>query len=129
MQVILDPNEYDHLQGKLFASFSNVKPDHLTIAAILIAIICLFLWHLAPQLDVLHLGNDHAINLGIDLRRLQLMTLFAITALVGISTALVGPTSFLLHRRQYCLPAHENLSSSITISCWQSDSHPFADFR
>ena len=95
MQVILDPNEYDHLQGKLFASFSNVKPDHLTIAAILIAIICLFLWHLAPQLDVLHLGNDHAINLGIDLRRLQLMTLFAITALVGISTALVGPTSFL----------------------------------
>lgn len=95
MQVILYPNEYDHLQGKLFASFSNVKPDHLTIAAILIAIICLFLWHLAPQLDVLHLGNDHAINLGIDLRRLQLMTLFAITALVGISTALVGPTSFL----------------------------------
>ncbi|WP_332407446.1 iron chelate uptake ABC transporter family permease subunit [Lactococcus laudensis] len=88
MQVILDPNEYDHLQGKLFASFSNVKPDHLTIAAILIALICLFLWRLAPQLDVLHLGNDHAINLGIDLKRLQLMTLFAITALVG-------PTSFL----------------------------------
>ena len=95
MQVILEPNEYDHLQGKLFASFSNVKPDHLTIAAILIALICLFLWRLAPQLDVLHLGNDHAINLGIDLKRLQLMTLFAITALVGISTALVGPTSFL----------------------------------
>ncbi len=112
MQVILDPNEYDHLQGKLFASFSNVKPDHLTIAAILIALICLFLWRLAPQLDVLHLGNDHAINLGIDLKRLQLMTLFAITALVGISTASRWSDKFpRLHRRQYCLPAHENLSS------------------
>ena len=95
MQVILDPNEYDHLQGKLFASFSNVKPDHLGLATILIGLLCLFLWWLAPQLDVLHLGNDHAVNLGIDLRRLQLMSLFAITALVGISTALVGPTSFL----------------------------------
>lgn len=95
LQVLLDPNEYDHLQAKLFASFSNVKADHLLIAAIMVGIICLFLWWLAPQLDILHLGNDHAINLGIALKNLQLMSLLAISALVGISTALVGPTSFL----------------------------------
>ncbi|MDR1606262.1 MAG: iron chelate uptake ABC transporter family permease subunit [Streptococcaceae bacterium] len=95
LQIILDPNEYDKLQGKLFASFSNVKVDHLLLAAVLIAGLCIILWQLAPQLDVLHLGHDQAINLGIDLRQLQLLTLVAITALVGISTALVGPTSFL----------------------------------
>lgn len=95
LQVLLDPNEYDHLQAKLFASFSNVKADHLLIAAIMVGLICLFLWWLAPQLDILHLGNDHAINLGIELKHLQLMSLLAISALVGISTALVGPTSFL----------------------------------
>lgn len=95
MQVVLDPNEYDHLQGKLFASFSNVKVDHLIVAAVLICLFCLMIWWLAPQLDVLHLGNDHAVNLGLSLRALQLLTLFAITALVGIATALVGPTSFL----------------------------------
>ncbi|MDN6013497.1 MAG: iron chelate uptake ABC transporter family permease subunit [Lactococcus sp.] len=95
LQILLDPNEYDHLQGKLFASFSNVKADHLLVASIIIALLCLFLWWLAPQLDVLHLGNDYAVNLGIDVRALQLMSLLAISALVGVSTALVGPTSFL----------------------------------
>lgn len=95
MQVILDPNEYDHLQGKLFASFANVKPDHLILATVFILTLCGLIWYLAPQLDVLHLGNDQAVNLGINLRHLQLLTLFAITALVGLSTALVGPTSFL----------------------------------
>lgn len=63
----------------------NVKPDHLALANILIGLLCLFLWWLAPQLDVLHLGNDHAVNLGIELRRLQLMTLFAITAALSVS--------------------------------------------
>lgn len=95
MQVVLDPNEYDHLQGKLFASFANVKPDHLILATVFILTLCGLIWYLAPQLDVLHLGNDQAVNLGINLRHLQLLTLFAITALVGLSTALVGPTSFL----------------------------------
>lgn len=95
MQVLLDPNEYDHLQNKLFANFSNVKADHLLVASILILIFCLLLFIIAPKLDVLNLGNDRAVNLGIKLRSLQLLTLFAISSLVGLSTALVGPTSFL----------------------------------
>ncbi|WP_367300987.1 iron chelate uptake ABC transporter family permease subunit [Leuconostoc carnosum] len=95
LQILLDPNEYDHLQSKLFASFSNVKGDHLLVALILIILLCSFLWWLAPQLDILHLGNDYAVNLGINLRFLQLVSLLTISALVGISTALVGPTSFL----------------------------------
>ncbi len=52
MQVLLDPNEYDHLQNKLFANFSNVKADHLLVASILILIFCLLLFIIAPKLDV-----------------------------------------------------------------------------
>ena len=33
LQVIMDPNEYDLLQGRLFASFSNVNSQHLLLAA------------------------------------------------------------------------------------------------
>ena len=38
LQVIMDPNEYDLLQGRLFASFSNVNSQHLLLAAGIILI-------------------------------------------------------------------------------------------
>lgn len=37
LQVMMDPNEYDLLQGRLFASFSNINTVHLNWAA---GIIC-----------------------------------------------------------------------------------------
>jgi iron complex transport system permease protein len=50
---------------------------------------------LSSQLDVLHLGNSVAISLGIQLYRLQMISLILISLLVAISTALVGPVTFL----------------------------------
>lgn len=95
LQVLMDPNEYDLLQGKLFASFGNVNSQFLGVASLLIAGICLFLWMQSRKLDVLHLGRDQAINLGLDLARFQWLLLAAVSALVGLSTALVGPVTFL----------------------------------
>lgn len=95
LQVIMDPNEYDLLQGKLFASFGNVNSQHLVIAGILILALALFLWFQSHTLDVLHLGNDQAVNLGINISRFQTILLITISALVGLSTSLVGPVTFL----------------------------------
>ncbi|AYG00408.1 iron chelate uptake ABC transporter family permease subunit [Lactococcus allomyrinae] len=95
LQVVMDPNEYDLLQGRLFASFGNVDSQHLLIAGILIASLVLFLWIKSYSLDVLHLGNNQAKNLGINVPRFQLVLLFVISGLVGLSTALVGPVTFL----------------------------------
>lgn len=95
LQVVMDPNEYDLLQGKLFASFGNVDSQYLLIAGILIAGLVLYLWLKSYSLDVLHLGNDQAKNLGINVPRFQLVLLFVISGLVGLSTALVGPVTFL----------------------------------
>ena len=66
LQVVMDPNEYDLLQGKLFASFGNILTHYLVPATILISGTWLFLFYKSRYLGVLHLGQEQAINLGID---------------------------------------------------------------
>ncbi|OJG56152.1 iron compound ABC transporter permease [Enterococcus haemoperoxidus] len=95
LQVVMDPNEYDLLQGKLFASFGNVNSQHLLIAGILITLLVGFLWLKSHALDVLHLGNEQATSLGINVPRFQFVLLTVISGLIGLSTALVGPVTFL----------------------------------
>ena len=51
-------------------------------------------WRRAGVLDVLALGRDAAINLGIDHRREVMRVLVMVSILVAVSTALVGPVTF-----------------------------------
>lgn len=95
LQVVMDPNEYDLLQGKLFANFTNVDSHLLGMAAILVLIGARVLWKFAPELDVLHLGRDLAVSLGIRVQQFQKIVLFIISVLTGVATALVGPSTFL----------------------------------
>nr|WP_278972719.1 iron chelate uptake ABC transporter family permease subunit [Melissococcus plutonius] len=95
LQVMMDPNEYEQLQGKLFASFGNVNSQHLMIAGILILCLILCLWIQSTSLDVLHLGKDQAMNLGIYVPKFQLGLIIIISTLIGLSTALVGSITFL----------------------------------
>lgn len=95
LQVAMNPNEFDALQTKLFASFNNINSQYLPIAAIIILILVIFLWFKSLTLDVLHLGDDQATNLGINIPPLQFSLLVVISSLIGVSTALVGPITFL----------------------------------
>lgn len=95
LQVMMDPNEYDLLQGRLFASFSNVDTLHLGLAAGIIGLASIILFSASRYLDVLNLGNDQALNLGISLNKFQLLLLFLVSLLTGTATALVGPVTFL----------------------------------
>ncbi|AQP54778.1 iron ABC transporter permease [Vagococcus penaei] len=95
LQVAMDPNEYDKLQGKLFASFNNIDVTLLVYLVPVVILILLLYLLLATRLDVLHLGVEQAINLGIHVPRLRLFLLILISVSVAISTALVGPITFL----------------------------------
>lgn len=95
LQVIMDPNEYDLLQGRLFASFSNINTTHLGLSAGIILLGSLVLLAANRYLDVLHLGDDQATNLGIPLKKFQILILFLVSLLTGTATALVGPITFL----------------------------------
>lgn len=94
-QVIMDPNEYDKLQGKLFANFNNIDVELVLKVLPLVLLIMYCYWRLADQLDCLHLGHEQAINLGINLKKLQLKILLLVSFSVAISTALIGPITFL----------------------------------
>ena len=95
LQVIMDPNEYDLLQGRLFASFGNIQ-SHVSFA-------CFFDHYrlLVPVISIstcarrFHLGNEQAVNLGIDTDRFEFLILCCVSLLTGTSTALVGPVTFL----------------------------------
>ncbi len=95
MQVILDPNEFLVLQGKMFASFSNINEELLFINILIIGVLFLITIKDYNKLDVLSLGKEHAINLGINYNYFVLKNLIVIAVLVSVSTALTGPITFL----------------------------------
>lgn len=95
LQMIIDPNEYLILQGKLFASFNNIKTDLLIFSVIALIAVLPFIWDDIKYLDILSLGRDQAINLGIDYKKVVKKFLIVIAIFTSISTALVGPITFL----------------------------------
>lgn len=94
-QLIIDPNEFTILQNKLIASFTTMNTTILVIACILLGIALIWVVLNFHVLDVIQLGNDQAINLGIDVPRFQKQALLVIGMLISVSTALVGPLTFL----------------------------------
>lgn len=95
MQVIIDPNEFDALQAKLFASFSLVNTKILSVSIIILIIMGFILYKDFHKLDVMSLGREQAINLGVDYDKFSKKILIFVAILVSLSTALVGPITFL----------------------------------
>ncbi|MCM3762181.1 iron chelate uptake ABC transporter family permease subunit [Alkalihalobacillus oceani] len=95
MQVLIDPNEFMTVQDRMFASFNNVNTDLLGISIILILLLSLYFYRFIKYLDVISLGREQAINLGVDYDYVVKRLLFIVAILVSIATALVGPITFL----------------------------------
>lgn len=95
MQVIIDPNEYAALQNSLYASFGNVNTKIIVIAFLIIIGMVPFIYDDLKYLDVISLGKDHAINLGVDYDSVVKKMIVVVSILVSVSTALVGPITFL----------------------------------
>ena len=95
MQMEIDQNEYLVLQNKLFASFNNVNVDILFLSIILVILMIPFVWDDIKYYDVMSLGKDQAINLGVDYDKIMKKSFVIIAILIAISTSLVGPLTFL----------------------------------
>ena len=94
MQRMLDPDLFAVLQDRFFASFNTINADILALSAIIVAAVSLYGWRLIHVFDVLALGREPAISLGVDHRRVVRLILLMVTVLVAVSTALVGPITF-----------------------------------
>ena len=76
------------------ASFNAVNVTLLNISAVLCATTLPLLWHWRHRFDVLALGRETAINLGLPYGRVMFVSFATIGLLVSVSTALVGPVTF-----------------------------------
>lgn len=94
MQRMLDPNLFAVLQDQFFASFNTINSDILIMSAVIVVAVSLYGMRFIHVFDVLSLGRDPAINLGVDHQRVVRKVLFMVTVLVSVSTALVGPITF-----------------------------------
>jgi len=95
MEVLIDPNEFMIAQDRMFASINNVNEDLVYISMILIVIALLYFIRFYKYLDVLALGKDAAINLGVPYDYVVKRLLVIVAILISIATALIGPITFL----------------------------------
>lgn len=91
----MDPNEYDALLTTLVASFSNINNEIILLSFIMMAIVAFALRRDLALIDVITLGKDQAINLGVDYDRTIKRLLLGVVLFIAVATALVGPISFL----------------------------------
>ena len=95
IQLRISPGEFAILQGFSQASFNKAQPVQLLYSALLAGAACVAVVKTLPALDVLALGREQAISLGIDYRRMVRLQLALIAVLVAVSTSLLGPTAFM----------------------------------
>lgn len=92
---VMDPNEYDSLLNTLVASFSNINSEIIVFSVIVLGTVAFALRKDLALLNVITLGKDQAINLGVDYDRCIRRLLLGVTLAIAVATAMVGPISFL----------------------------------
>lgn len=95
MATLIDPGEYFIVQDIGFASFGTIRVNILFYTAAVLACVLFIIFKKINVLNVMGLGKHQAINLGVDYNRAALWMLIAVAILTSISTAMVGPITFL----------------------------------
>lgn len=94
-QVLLDPDEFQIAAYAGFASFNIVKMETVGLALLTILPILLYSFKHYHRLNVMALGRDHALNLGLDYDRTSRILLILVVLALASATALAGPMMFL----------------------------------
>jgi len=94
MRRLLAPSEFDVLQAKLFGSVSNANADYFPIAIPIVLIAAVLILVYSKKLNVLSLGKNASVTLGVRHQLGTVYTLVLVSVLMSISTALIGPLTF-----------------------------------
>lgn len=94
MQRLLAPNDFTVLQDRMFSSFNQLDQELLLISTVGIVLVTLYSLRFTRFLDVISLGREQAINLGVEHAVVVNRFMVIIAVLVSVSTALVGPITF-----------------------------------
>lgn len=91
---LIDPNDFLMLQSAMFASFNSININILFLTASITFILVMLVWKWRFLLDIMMLGRNQSINLGINFDAYSFRILVVIAILISTSTALVGPVNF-----------------------------------
>ncbi|WP_375607825.1 MULTISPECIES: iron chelate uptake ABC transporter family permease subunit [unclassified Bartonella] len=94
MQLQLNPDQMMNLTDIMFANFNKFNTSLISFATIIVFIVSLIGWRSRHLLDILALGRENALNLGVNYHKSATAVLIFVSILVSISTALVGPVTF-----------------------------------
>lgn len=95
LQVFMDPIDFTNVLSLTTVNINAIN-EGLVLIMIPITIILMYLFYRENKYyDVIALGEEQAINLGINYTKKVNLSIFYITISIAISTALVGPLSFL----------------------------------
>ncbi|AWY21495.1 iron chelate uptake ABC transporter family permease subunit [Moraxella bovis] len=91
---MINPDEFVTVQAQSYASFTAINVNLLITSVVLSVATFIYVWRQRFALDVLLLGRNCAISLGVPYHKLSLGILMTISLLVSMATALVGPITF-----------------------------------
>lgn len=94
MQRLLTPSDFDILSARLFGNLSNSDAEYLPWGALVVAAVLAVVWRRRHRLDVLALGHETSVNLGLAYRREVVGILVLVAVLISVSTTMVGPMTF-----------------------------------
>ncbi|MBE3000806.1 iron ABC transporter permease [Nocardiopsis sp. HNM0947] len=92
---LFDPATFERHRSWVAGSVAGRSLDDLATVAPFLAVGLLLSVLLVRPLNAIALGEDMASSLGVDTARTRLLTIGAVTVLVGASTAVAGPIGFL----------------------------------
>lgn len=95
MQRLLTPSEFDILAARLFGNIGAAQDEYLPYAVPIVLAAGTILFVRARRLNVMALGSDAATNLGLHHKRELVVTLFLVSVLMAMTTAMIGPMVFL----------------------------------
>ncbi len=121
VQLRISPGEFSVLQGYSYTSFNRARPAQLLWSALIVAVACVIVRRSLPVLDVLALGREQAISLGVHYQRQLRLQLALIAALVAVSTSLLAGTA----RHRVTLPLGCAVAVSIFIAAQLAVEHVF----
>ena len=95
LQILMNPDEFQSLVSLTTVSISNIDSKLILYTLPFMLVIIALFYRKSNQYDVMALGRDSALSLGLDYDKTQRSTLIYLSSAIAISTALIGPVTFL----------------------------------
>lgn len=94
LQMAMDPNEFNLVNDLGFASINNANTTLIYFVVPILLFIIVYFLRTNKRLDIMLLGREQSINLGLNYEGLSRRYLLLVAILISITTSLVGPITF-----------------------------------